>query len=96
MVIPIFEMLWVFGLTLIYSEFGERVTNEFNEVDNMFCHLNWYSLPKDIQRMLTTVIISTQEPIVLRGFGNYSCTRGSFQNVCFFIIITQTNHKYEI
>lgn len=81
MMTPVSEMFWLFFVTFDYCEFGERVSNKFNEVDNIFCHLNWYTFPKDIQRMLPTIIISTQEAVFLRGFANYSCTRESFQNV---------------
>lgn len=56
-------------------------------------HLNWYLFPKDIQRMLPTVMIVTQKVIVLRGFEDFSCTRGSFQNVCSIKIEIQTNRN---
>ena len=32
--------------------------------------------------MLPTVMISTQEPVVLKFFGSVSCTRYQFQKVC--------------
>lgn len=65
----------------IYCEFGERVTSEFNELDDMIGQLNWYLCPLEIQRILPFVIKNTQKPIVIQAFRQFFCTREEFKAV---------------
>lgn len=75
LVTPITEMVWAFVFIFIYCEFGERVNYGFTEVYDTICHFDWYSLPMEIQKMLPTIIIASQEPINLHGFGDVKCSR---------------------
>lgn len=57
------------------------MTNGFNEIDDENHNLDWYKFPLDIQRTLPTIMIVTQQPVVLKVFGDISCTREVFKNV---------------
>lgn len=70
----------------MFCECGERVTKEFLEVNDRICQLKWYSLSIKMQRMLPNILLATQEPVVVQGFGNCSCTREAFKNVSLSII----------
>lgn len=79
-------LVWSYLVLLLYCEFGERVTNEFVELDNEVCQLEWYLLPISVQRFIPFIMNTTQQPIILRGFQSCSCARESFKNVCLTLI----------
>lgn len=75
------EVIWSFGITLFFCEFGERVRNEFEGLNDMIDELDWYLFPMEIQRMLPIIMIAAQKPVVIRGFGNIACVREVFRKV---------------
>lgn len=38
------------------------------------CQCDWYSFPIDIQRMHIIVMVNTQQPVAILGYGNVECT----------------------
>lgn len=80
---PIGAILGAFIITLIYCEFAERVTAGFDEICDMICDLQWYLFPKEIQKMMLTIIVNSQEPVTMQGFANCSCSREQFKKVGF-------------
>lgn len=77
----IFQLSWSFILVFIYCDFGGKVSNEFNDIYEVVCSLDWHSFPIEIQKMMPNIIIAVQKPVLVRGFGNISCTRTVFQKV---------------
>lgn len=75
------EVFWSFAFTLFFCEFGQRVTNEFEKLNDMIDELDWYTFPIEIQRMLPIIMIAAQEPVVIRGYGNIACVREVFGQV---------------
>lgn len=82
-VTPIYEILWTLIFTWIFCHFGEQVSNSFTEIYEENCNFNWYQFPLNIQRTMLDVIGATQQPIVLRGFGNILCIQRTFKQVNF-------------
>ena len=69
----------------IFCHFGERASGESSEMgDEIYQRIDWYTFPLDIQRMIPTILIGAQEPVILRGFGNVTCTRDAFKKVKFY------------
>lgn len=78
-------VLWIFAQFFLCCEFGERLTAEYDEIDNKISDSKWYRFPHDIQKLLPTLFIGTQQPVVLSGFGNFEWTRDSFKSVRVFL-----------
>lgn len=74
-------LFWSILQIMLLCDFGERLTGRFDEIDMALCECDWYTFPIGIQKMLPMLLISTQNPVVLQGFFNVSCTRESFKKV---------------
>lgn len=57
------------------------VTNEFNEFHGNLCQCNWYEFPLELQQMLITVMIYTQQPPAIKGLASTYCLREAFKRV---------------
>lgn len=64
-----------------FCEFGHRVSSAFEEAEDSFYRLQWYSFPVEIWQMLPTVFIAAQQPINFFVFGSISCSREDFKLV---------------
>lgn len=62
-------------------EIGGRMTDAFEKVDNKFEELKWYLFPREIQRMLPTLLIGLQKPAVFGCFGIVYGSREQFNKV---------------
>lgn len=89
------EMFWSVTCIFLYCEFGDRVTNEFEELNDAIDQLKWYDFPIEIQRMMPIIMILAQKPVEIRGYGNIACARHVFLKVSenifsfnFFLIVT--------
>lgn len=67
--------LMSFAVVLGVCEFGERLIQSFNEVNDAFDQFKWHLFPCDVQHMLTTLIMFGQKPVTLDVFGSISCGR---------------------
>lgn len=83
------EMFWSFSLIFIFCDFGERVSSGFGEINDAISAFDWHLFPIGAQRMLPTILIVTQQPVALRGFGNVSFLREVFANV------SHRSHSFE-
>lgn len=91
LLIALAEMFWSFCLVFIYCDLGERISDGFNELYDVICMLKWHKYPIEIQRMLIDILIVTQQPVVIQGFGNVYCTRNACQKVCIFFFNPRLN-----
>lgn len=71
----------VLVILFVTCELGERFSNTLDGVDDLVGQLNWYLLPIEFQRMIPTIMINTQKPVVLKCFGSISCSRDQFKKV---------------
>lgn len=72
-----------YGLVFIACELCERVSDAFNQIDEVIDQLDWYKYPPDIKRMLPVIMINAQESIVIECFGSISCSRMVFKQVLY-------------
>lgn len=83
---PLTEMLWAFGVIALYCEFSERVITAFDEFSDELDRCNWYLLPNRLQQTYLTFLLDTQQPKMIQGYGNISCTRATFKMVGWWIL----------
>lgn len=75
------EMFWAFGAIFIATELCERVNESYDEINYVVNQFDWYLFPIEIQKMLPTIIINTQKPIIFECFGSIRFSRETFKNV---------------
>lgn len=68
-------------MIFFFCYFGESINSQFDELNDVIYQSDWYTHQLDIQRIIPTILIATQHPPVLKGFGNLVCTRESFKKV---------------
>lgn len=70
-----------FGTLFFACETGQRLTNGFDEINELFNRLDRYRFPDEIKRMPTTILINSHEPVELLYFGSHSCSRETMEEV---------------
>ena len=85
---------WSFAFMYLFCEFGERVSNGFDELNDAIYQSDWYTLPLHIKRMLPTVILAAQQPIGIRIFGSIRCSRETFKKVKVFLFSVKYVYVY--
>lgn len=81
---PFAITFWSFIAIFVSCELSERMSMRFDEIKETINQSNWYSFPIEVQRMLPPVLMYTQEPIFLHGFGRFgtlTLTRETFKKV---------------
>lgn len=59
------------------------MTNSFKDLSDSLCGCGWYLFPIDVQKMLPTICVAIQQPVVLMCYGNVLYTRETFKKVIF-------------
>lgn len=67
----------------MYCEAGNQISSQFGEITIGFHELDWYTFPEEIQRMLPTIFIVSQEPQQLIAYGGAPSSRNTFKRVIF-------------
>lgn len=73
--------IWVFVLTFLFCEPGERVSNQFESFGEELQRCNWYKLSMEMQRLYAIFLLNTQQPIIIESYGQLQCTRETFKRV---------------
>lgn len=68
-------------LIFMFCEFGENLTSKCNQFDEKVGQCQWYLLPIEIQKIFLTVMANSQQPMIIRGYGNVFCVRNFFKKV---------------
>lgn len=68
-------------LAFILSEFGQRICDAYDEINDAINQTEWYLLPIEMQRMLPIIMMNAQQSLELNFFGSFSCNREQFQRV---------------
>lgn len=72
-----------FGIVFGLCEFGQRMTNAFEEIEDEIETFDWYFFPYELQRMLPMILMVTQQPVEIECFGSISSLREYFKKVSF-------------
>lgn len=78
----IFYASYAFGSVFVICELGQRICDAYGEIDDLIEAFDWYLFSHEIQRLLPTILIVTQKPVVLKCFGSTSALRETFRIVC--------------
>lgn len=78
----VFNACNAFGVAFSFCELGQRISNAFDEIDDVIAQLKWYLCPDELKRILPIIIINSQDPVALEYFGSTSCSRETFKKVC--------------
>ena len=74
-------VFWSLGIIFFYCEFGQRLSESFEDIGNKIGRFKWYSFPIGIKRMLPIIIMNVHEPVEITAFGSISCSRDTFKKV---------------
>lgn len=77
----IFDGVAVFGLVFFACEIGQRLTSAFDEIVYEFSQFDWDLFPLKIKRMLPTLMIGVQRPMVIGCFETFFASREQFKKV---------------
>lgn len=69
------------ALIFFSCEFGEMLSDEFSRVNDLFYECNWHLLSAQVQRVFKMILADTQQPVIIKGYGNVSCLRETFKKV---------------
>lgn len=75
------EAFCAFGSVSFTCELGERFSSAFNNISDFVDQLNWYLFPHKVQKMLPTLLITTQKPVAIECFGSILCVRAALKSV---------------
>ena len=62
-------------------ELADRISTEFDDINDMVNKLDWYSFPVTIQKTLPLIIMNTQKSVGFVCFGSILCNRDTFKKV---------------
>lgn len=82
------DVFWSFVAIYAVCEFGQKLTNAFDNIEYETGQLRWYFFPIQLHRILPIFMIVSQRPVDLRVIGSISSDRITFKNVSRIIIIT--------
>lgn len=82
MVLVEISLVWyVSVIVLIICELGQRMTDAFEEIDDVIGKFQWYSFPDALKRLMPFMIQFAQQPVDIEFFGSISCSRDTFEKV---------------
>lgn len=81
--VMIVTMFYSFPFNFAFCNYGEYLAHRFELVAEEICKIDWYLLPLGMQQMLIVVNANAQQPTVIRGYGNITCTRETLKRVQF-------------
>lgn len=70
--------------TLIYCNFAEYLTTEYENIANAIYQLAWYRMTIETQKKIPTMIEVAQRSVRLRGYATLHCSLEFFRNVSNF------------
>lgn len=81
MVRLLLALVWSFAMVLFACEFGERMVEQFDVINDLLFQCDWHVFPVEMQRIFIIVLANTQRHPVVTGFGNVECVREFFKKV---------------
>lgn len=72
---------YAFGIVFMICESGQQISNFFGEIDDVIAQTNWYLFSDEMKLLLPTIIINSQQPVVLQCIGTMTCNREAFKQV---------------
>lgn len=73
---------WAISMVFFSCEIAQRLSIAYEKINDEIDQFDWHLLPMEIQRILLTIMIHTQQPVEVLCFGSTACNRGTFKKVC--------------
>lgn len=80
----VFYGFWVCALLLLVGEVGQKLSEKFTEINGVMDQLNWYAYPREVKRMLPTILTNLQQPVIIKCFVFIFCDREYSKRVSLF------------
>ncbi|XP_031622113.1 odorant receptor 94b-like [Contarinia nasturtii] len=74
-------MFWTYIDLFMVCYFGEELTTAFEELTNEIYRCEWNLFPNCVQRILPIVLQISQQPVQIKGFASFVCSRDTFKKV---------------
>lgn len=71
----------VFAFIFFACELGERISDRFDVFNAELSRCDWNLLSIKMQRMYLIFLLSTQQPVHIKCYGDIVCTRETFKEV---------------
>lgn len=78
---PSILIFWSFFYIFLICDFGENVSHRFDSINYNIGQLKWTEFSIAMQSILPMMLMSTQRPVVIHGFGNVLLRRDVFSDV---------------
>lgn len=88
--------VWVFSLIYFVCELGEKVTHQFNVFHEELCNCDWLLFPIEIKRIYLLVLFGAEQPAVIQGYAQTTCTRTTFKKVRIMVFLGRFGQKIDI
>lgn len=83
---------FTFTSVLIACELGQRSSDVFIEINDLFDQFQWHRFPVKMKHILTLTMIVLQKPVSIECFGSFFCCREAFKSVCWI----KFNRKFHL
>lgn len=77
---------YAFGLVFLSCELSQRVTNQYEEINDLTKQFDWYLFPNEIKRILPIFMIGPQQSVEFYCFGTITSSRETFKKVNWFLL----------
>lgn len=72
------------GLAFFVCDIGEQMCSAFGEMECEISQFDWYLFPSEVITMFPSIIMHSQQPFQLNGYGSYSYCRQVFAKVSLY------------
>lgn len=74
-------IFWSLAQIFVFCEIGENLMSQFNQLSDAIVYCEWYIFSQQTKQILPFIMMATQTPVAIGGFGNVQCTRNAFRSV---------------
>lgn len=71
-------LLGIIVLLFTSCELAGRMSNEFDDINDIVDQFDWHLFPLETQRILPIIMANAQQPFGFKCFGSYLCNRDTF------------------
>lgn len=92
LLVTVVRTCYAFGLVFTICELGQLLSNNFDEISEIFEQYDWYLFSEETNQRLLTITMILQQSIALECFGSLECGHEAFKKVGLFSL----NNKIQI
>lgn len=83
MMLTVYFIEWIGSFTsiLLMCEIAGRVSNKFEQINDIIVRFQWYLFPIKMRQSLPIILVNVQKPVVFKCTANVPCNRETFARV---------------